>query len=1213
MDDPLGDPLAELLDGQAGRPLLLLDHLEQLLWLDQQAIEALARLLQRFLARKGKIVAAVDRGYIHAVEQLGAHVPALTEAWRLPLERMNRATAARVMEQTLLAGGGYMEAGLPELIAEEVTAAGPALPAALQVVGHSALLQGATSVKRYSRTGGAQALTNLHVERLVSRAGGWRARRVLAMLSENPNPRASLDLPAIAKGSGLNPEVTNAVLGALVREGLLEREEDPLSIQSEPRYRIIHPFLVQSIRDTVAPVHRGRAQARLSLRRRIHGGGVLRPDEIVRIWRYLGAAINRPEQEQVRRGTKIWLGVMAGVLALPLLLSLVIWGLLSTSSYVDTAPGLPGLQRVVVRSGRPSLSFAYNMTPTTYGEVMVDTGLLFTSLPADLQRQVQDNALEGGAEGGAESAAGLPYWLDGLTAPLSPVRRGALQILAGDRAGGSKLLQGAAAAEAGRQKATWALALLSGDTTATQGALRHCVKDKRPEVRRMAVEEARKLTFKRARAVLELAVRDRDNNIRLLAMKALRKAKSSSVLDLLQAGLRDSDPRVQREALTQLRRAARAQPVAVFEILRRVEAQPKRTVAVRGEIQQLHYTIQAQAPRKLAEHLLKVATDGKAAATRVASLKRLATIPVEQLAPDKVLPVVTKLSTHPMPELRAAAWTLQARFGDPEQVMVELTKLSYMLTPREEAALMRRAAAAGLGLVRSPKVEKDQLKLLRRLLNDPDRPTRKAAMESLVGLGSAGLRAVVKGINEGAKDVAQAALDTVCRDERPDRRVATTILATAWKIKRIDLRAQALGCAKKLVAANPRLSLWMADMARLGNPEVRRAAADAVALSASRGGPRAEHLLTYYLRQDAAIAAAVLRAMQVTPPRQTPRLFKLITAQAARSEAKVRCAAAPLVVSTAPQPALAVAALDKLLQDADPAVVKAALAAATKLKPGADVAKLDRTLAGVVAAARSKQALAALAVARKLKLKLPIQRAAMHPEPDVRAAAVELLARDADTDKTLRVLGAAQLDPEPAIRLAALRALAKQSKRLGEPAVRLLHRSIDAASPSERWAAFEALGQVRGEATTAAVRMLRALGKDRSEERRRLAMRSLGAQTGRSKEASAALLIGSRDPALDVRTEAQAALARYMGRYSSHEELWRLLSGSERDALQRHMAISALAWRGRYHGTTELEAAVARVTRGPSSIVIRMAARLALALARRADRPEEVIGWLYGW
>jgi hypothetical protein len=269
----------------------------------------------------------------------------------------------------------------------------------------------------------------------------------------------------------------------------------------------------------------------------------------------------------------------------------------------------------------------------------------------------------------------------------------------------------------------------------------------------------------------------------------------------------------------------------------------------------------------------------------------------------------------------------------------------------------------------------------------------------------------------------------------------------------------------------------------------------------------------------------------------------------------------------------------------------------------------------VVAAARSKQALTALVVAQMLKLNLPIQRAAMHPEPDVRAAAVELLAWDADTAKTLRVLGAAQLDPEPAIRLAALRALAKQSKRLGEPAVRLLHRSIDAASPSERWAAFEALGQVVGEATAAAVRMLRQLARDRSEERRRLAMRSLGTLAERSKEASAALLVGSRDPALDVRTEAQAALARFMGRYSSHDELWKLLRGSERDALQRHMAISALAWRGRYHGTAELEAAVAKAcTKGSSSpIVIRMAARLALALARRADQPEQVIGWLYGW
>jgi hypothetical protein len=107
---------------------------------------------------------------------------------------------------------------------------------------------------------------------------------------------------------------------------------------------------------------------------------------------------------------------------------------------------------------------------------------------------------------------------------------------------------------------------------------------------------------------------------------------------------------------------------------------------------------------------------------------------------------------------------------------------------------------------------------------------------------------------------------------------------------------------------------------------------------------------------------------------------------------------------------------------------------------------------------------------------------------------------------------------------------------------------------------------------------------------------------------------GTLDPALDVRIEAQGALAEYLGRYCPLPMLLKLLIASEQNGLQRHLAISSLAWSGRLHGDEELSKAVDKITRSSSlSVVTRMGARLALALSRRVDRPEEVIGWLFGW
>jgi len=1006
-----------------------------------------------------------------------------------------------------------------------------------------------------------------------------------------------------------------------------------LSLKREPYYCLIHPYLLQSIRDTVAPVLRGRAQARLSLRRRLHECGVLRPDEILRVGRYLGSAMSGPEKDQVKRAVKVWSAVGAALVALPLVFFLVVYGVLASSSFVDTAT-TQGVTQVVVRSGRPSLSFAFNIGARSFGDVLLETGLVYSSLPSDLQHSIARGELVGDREDAPRS---IPYWLHRLWQPLPPVRRGALQLLAGDGAGGT-LLQRAASSDATRRRATWALALLSGDSPATQAALLACIKDRRPEVRRMAVTEATRLRGTkepRALGVLLLAIRDSDNQIRLAACKALSDLPvTETSLQLLGQGLADADLRVQQAALEQLRRAGKTHPVSVFETVRRAQVgQRQRSEAVDGALDQLLASVQQWSPQKVAGHLMHLVEVSSDSAVRVEALGRLRGL-AHVLDAARVLTVVGRLVNSKDPRVRAAAIPLNARFGNPEEVEDQLVRLAH--TPGREGPLMRRAAAAGLGLLQN-RPGADRIKLLKRLLSDPDVSVRAAAMQSLVKIGAPGLREVVQGIKLGHRDVGLVALRAVCQDAEPDRHIATSILAAAWKVNRADLRGRALGCARKLAAANPRLSLWLGDQARLDkNPEVRRAAAEAVALAAHRYGVRVQNLVQSYLRQtDSTIVVALLEAMTQIHLPPTDWLFREVMRLIDHRDPKVRAATAALLVMVAPTPAKAAGALEALFADKDSGVVRAATAAAagsTRLK-GPAAARLDQPLARVVAQARSRDAIAALGLARRLGLSSPIQRAAVHPEPDVRAAAVALLARRSSPKQTLAVLESALRDPEQALRLAALDAIARESGRLGEPAVGLLVRSLGepvrsvewstpvgvrsanaSQLPVERWRAFEALGRVKGQqGVQEAVRVLRTVAHSRSEERRRLAIRALGSLAPRARQAAQALVEGALDPALDVRTEARAVLAEYLGRHTPMEELVDLLSSSVGSALQRHLACSALAWAGRIHGPDLLDKRLQSSVGADSPMVIRMSAALARALARRQDRPEEVVGWLFGW
>ncbi|MCC6752171.1 MAG: HEAT repeat domain-containing protein [Deltaproteobacteria bacterium] len=1206
---------------QGGAALLLLDHVELLLWMEEPEVQAIRQFLNT-LERSGavKLVVTVDRGNLHALAKLAEGLAAIPAAHTVTLGRWNKERVAQVLEQTVLAGGGYMEAGLPEVIAQELCAAGPVLPAAIQVVGHAAVLHRITRPKAFSRVGGATALSAFYVEQLAGRAGAWRARRVLAVLSEQPNPRLRLALTEIARGAGLPKAVTTRLLAGLEEQGLVRScVEGGAGLTPGGNgngngvgYTILHPYLRQPIRDFVAPVLRGRARAKLALRRRLHAKQLLRPQELLQVASYLGNALDDQERTRVQRSVRVWSVVAAVLLAIPLCAVAGLYVALSSSVYLHTAPGVPGLERVVLRRGRPSLRPAAALFPGQFDGVEMDTGLALGSVPAALAEQVRSRVIVGPLKD--DPATAVPDWFARLAEPLAPARRAALLLLAGDAAAGQQLLLAAVKQPAERRQAVEVAALLSTNDELTRSVLVQGLADARPVVRRAVVERASRLPTVAAVSVLKAGATDADSQVRLAALRSLRRLGSAHALPVVALRLTDADGRVQHEALMQLRDAAPEQPLDVLEILLGLtgRADQQRLAPIAPTLERLQRDLARKTPRKLAERVASRLESQAGGLQRAALLEWLVAV-ADRVKPEAILPAIKRLMRDKDPAVRAAATSLFARFGDPETAMALLQELARTRLPRGEATLMRRAAAIGLGLVPRP-LDKTRWDLLKGMIKDRDVTVRAAAVESLLRVGAVGLAEVARAMRQGPPDLAQAALAQVCGHQEPNARVATTLLAAAWKIKRAKLREQALGCAQSLAQASPRLGMWLADQAALDKDrEVKRAGAAAAALALQKGGKKFLRLARLYLRDDdPQLRTAMLQELARRPPPGASFLYELVERLVKDPSPAVRTALSPVLVLAAPSPAVAVRQLIPLLQDPDAKVWRAALEAAGTLSPGGAVAELDQPVAQAVARGGKDEALLALQVARRLGLAGPLGRAAAHPIAAVRTAAVGAVTPSGDRRAALGLLDAALRESDLAPRLAALRAAAEQSADLGAAVVPLLWRSTFAREPSERWAAFEALGKVRGKGVVEAVRFLLEGAGDPSEERRRMAITALGALAFEEPSAAPALIGGALDGASDVRTAAQAALARYLGRYCPEEELWRLLSGSGRDALARRTVVLALAWRGRREGGDAL-ARRAKALGPAEPLVVRMGARLALALARSSDPPEGVVAWLFGW
>jgi HEAT repeat protein len=868
---------------------------------------------------------------------------------------------------------------------------------------------------------------------------------------------------------------------------------------------------------------------------------------------------------------------------------------------------------VVLQSGTPALDAVSQIIPGRFHQIETDTGLDLGAVPSPLQSSI----VAGEIRGRLRIPASMPPWANTLFDGLPPLRRAVHMILADRRPAGATLLLESARNQprSRRQAVIWG-ALLLGDSAKTGEVLLQGSGDQRPEVRLLAIEKARELGGSVAPALAKRALRDPDSQVRRAALRTLRSADPGKALSLLWPMIWDADLRVQEDALKQLETIARARPLPVLDMLLEKWDRDARVRTggsaekAKDALARLMQQLLGGNPQQVAAHLVGRLTDAGQRPERTEMVLQWLTSTADQLDSDRIQPALTRLTADRNLLVRAAALSLQARFDQPEVAQARLAQLARTTQPAAQAAAMRRAAAVGLGLIKAP-LNRDRFNLLKALARDRDAGVRSAAVRSLLQIGQLGLLEVARAMKAGPPDLAQAALQEVCRPSMSTRTV-TTILGVAWKLKRQNMRARALACAQSLADASLRLRLWLADQAAKDkDPLVRRAGAAAAAAALRDGGVQFTRLAKLYLGdRDPELRTSLLLAIRERPPSSPAFLFDLVERTVRDSEPKVRIASARAVVAVAPSSAAAVRALEKLLRDPDARVQRAGVDAAGELRGGAQA--LDASLAALVATAeKTEDALAAVRVAGKLKLIDALRRGGMHGDGEVRATALEAIVPHIEPREALPILDAAMRDPKPEVRELALRAIGRIELRLGKRAAELLWQGTFAPEGSQRQTAFGSLGRLQGSGAPRALELLRMAARHPSEDRRRMAIAALGQAVHRSPAATEALVAAVEDPSHDVRGEARVALASFLA-HSGLNELWQLLLASERTSLERRLAVAALALHGRRHGTFELGKRVASLP-SETPLVTAIAARLALALSRSSEPPEPLLTWFYGW
>jgi HEAT repeat protein len=1132
--------------GSPGGTLLVIDDLGAMLDEGPRFDKLIAVLKRAGGVRGMKILFVIDEEDLYrldALEKLIGHVAPLAQ--RVRLERLDEARVGDIVERTVLGGGAYFEAGLSHEIAVDLCRNGSISPSELQLVASTAVALHLNTLRAFRRSGGAEVLAWRFFDRACSLAGAAAKRpaaRVLAELAARER-RGIVARDELARAAGVDDSAADKLAAVLAHENLVDRSGDGYALSSE----WVRPLA----RAYTGEAHGRGVAARLLLRRKIEGGGLLRPGELREIRHYAGT-LAADEEAVVKRSKMVSWAVTAAILAVPIVTLVLLYASYRRSVYLDAAPGPGG--SVVARLGRPGNTLAgfFPHSPS-FGSVIADSGF-------------SRAALKAGVPDGTEPRAG-DAWLRRLMSSLKPVSQAAVAlILDGD----------AQPLVAAYEDSSLRPALLEVVGAAGRGGpdelslLRKAQADASEDIRRRVVEAAAALERRIPGSGVDFlagGMKDQSPTVRALALQEIQRLPDEQATKLLTQALAvTADPVTRQNALDEIGARVQRTPQVAGSLgdAMRGPARPQ-AVAILGRI----IDQPGPAADAAADAIAKVALDPKAPEeARIDALKLLRH---REKTPAGIETVTGS------PRLQAAAMPLLVR-GNPEEAQAKVAEAMKGPAP------LRAAAAAAIGLL--PKTA-DTPQKLKVLQYDSSQEVHAEAVRALPVLGRDALPLLVKEAKGSTAEIERAAVETIgSQAGKLGGPAAAQALETIVKGARPSTRKAAIEALGRIAEQKPALAAGsLGRLVRDKVADVRADAAGALGDVLLHGGKEAVTALKSVSKDpDPATRKRAAGALGRAKGPLASSAAHALQAFTADPDTSVRLDAAVALgaLGAAARDGAPIAAL---VGDKDPAVRSAARKAAQAI--GGNGADLDKILIQSFAGAPAGDRVEIATTAGIVGAPSTVRAALADSDAAVRRAAAEHAGGLGA--QNVSALLAALGDPDMAVRVAAVRGL------VGAKAGPELARAARSPDLEVRAAALQALGEVGG---SAARPTLEAALSDASERVRVAAARGLGLLGNQDQQVGELLAKALHDPARDVREAAAAALGSVWAALPAGE--LRLRLSDETDADRRIAAALALARQSDGAKGEESKKVLDEVANNGTPAV-RLTARLARAFIGRAD------------
>lgn len=1163
--------------------LFILDDIDIAMGADERVVTALAELFTRVASRsvgRARFLFSCASSRVHryaALEQrTGSLFPPTS---RYELERMQAPEAVSVLERTIALTGMDCEEQVAGSIVEQLLQTGDILPCDLQIAALSLKEQGITSAAQLVQIGGYAELERRWIATAARATGNERsAMRLLAELASGPTG-ATCPVTWIAARASIEPAFARDALTVLQSRGLVLARA--LHGSEEPQYAVSHEVLASRLREQAAPARLCARRASEVLGSKAAQDKALTPRQYYEVRRE-GIVATTPQEQAVIARTQLLGKIAVGVIAaVPLLIIIIAYTAMSGSYYLDTAIGKEGVETIVVRAGKPSMSW-FNWLPKSpeFGSLVADSGLTERMVTEKKWQAARDHDITGDLDGDGYAKRSrsalqprlahlVAYALKGEGASLEALKKTVV-----DADDFAQLLHSlASVAQASPDEVALIAAALQDASAAvqTEGLMV------------AAAAAARKPGNYRDTLAKSLASSDSEH--RRLTFSVVRGLDRSIATPLYQAALaRSPEPAARRELLALLAgdsAPSNASATSVTTVLLGQEVTKAARKKAHASLQRAFAADAADASKDAAR---LVGSDTAAAVDRVLAMSLLL-----DFAPKdsfrEFLPAVEKALESNTLAVRAAALPLYAHVNASKAAgdLGLLLEKSDQLPPEMQVA----AALAWGEVARTDEANRDVARVaLERLMKSQRRDVRAAAARAYGFTGRAAQEALIKMVKVEFIDVAESAAYGLVNSTEVGASVRNAIggIRNMWKRKG-RLRRVAAEVYTKLARTKPGPAyLYISASARATDDDALHAIGMRGLCNALKAGSTKVGRDLARAANDPQVEVRRIAIQCVVDFPKVPSVsVQVASAMVDDTDGDIRAESARVLAKLAEQgesKEVVGIALSKMARDDNRGVRIVAIRALAPLGAEAPASAIE-ALPAAFDRGDEAEKLAMLDVATKIGATELVQLGIADSSPLVRVAALD--ASIGTGSEVSAIVNSALTDSDTGVRRAALERLSEGRHGLPQSdVVQALALAIRDEDPAISVLAMMTNARV-GDPGQVSTR-LRLVLQDRSEElRAKAAAASLGLVSHSPKLAADLLAPLMRDPSHDVRVAMLGPLAAAYAASMTNEELGKLLRSSESRANRRLVATAAFLLKAEGEERAEVTAQLQKLVKsGPA-------------------------------